>query len=280
MTVEKINESIKIELKKKKLFSEVSETELTFVDNCSELTEEQLGDNTKAWFDGETIIDNVEEIEDGIQQVFAYTKEGDCVNLELYFLNNGGRENDFDKLMMAIQNLEDREEFSEESTKEEADKSYKSMVENSVASLEVSELVDNTRESEESIKPETAENEILMDEDTETRCKDGNDFGCTNEVLNLLNGKIIYNRSFESSRSYEIGEYLAECEKSCNEGWMKFKEIFSPVLIEKHPLGAAAWLLNETDLKHYKSLKATNPYDVDFLKTIAAEAVSMVKGNF
>lgn len=275
MTVEKINEAIKDELKKKRLFSEVSETELIFVENCQELTEEQLGDNTKAWFDGETIIDNVEEIEDGIQQVFSYTKDGNCVNLELYFLNNGGRENDAEKLLQAIRNLEDKEEFSGETEKKEGEESYKSMVENSAASLEANELVDNTEDAEKALADNTREKST----EAEASKKTEETLGCTSEAMDFFSSKIIFNRNFDTLHACEIKEYLMECENSGSEGWMKFKETFSPILIEKHPLGAAAWLLNETDLKHYKSIRTTNPYDSTLLKAIAETAVSIIKAN-
>lgn len=275
MTVEKINDAIKNELKKKKLFSEVSETELIFVENCQELTEEQLGDNTKAWFDGETIIDNVEEIEDGIQQVFSYTKEGNCVNLELYFLNNGGRENDTEKLLQAIRKLEDKEEFSEEAETKEDEDSHESMVENSVAGLEVKELVENTEDAAAAIAEGTKEKST----ESEVSKKTEETLGCTSDVLDFFSSRIIFNRNFDKIHACEIKEYLMECESSGDAGWMKFKEIFSPILIEKHPLGAAAWLANETDLKYYRSIGATNPYDSTLLKAIAETAVSIIKGN-
>ena len=46
------------EMKKKVFFSRFSNAEVVFVDSIEELTEEQLSDKTKAYFDGMSLLDN------------------------------------------------------------------------------------------------------------------------------------------------------------------------------------------------------------------------------
>ena len=51
------NNEIMTEMKKKIFFSCLSGNEAVFVDSIEELSEEQLGDKSKAYFDGTTLID-------------------------------------------------------------------------------------------------------------------------------------------------------------------------------------------------------------------------------
>ena len=71
----------------------------------------QIADG-KVLFDGIMLHDGIEGVEDDIQQVHAYTKNGVVVNLEDYFTENGAFENDCEvRFLTALDNLMTREEY-------------------------------------------------------------------------------------------------------------------------------------------------------------------------
>ena len=72
---------------------------------------EQIADG-KVLFDGMMLLDGIEGVEDDIQQVHSYTKDGFVVNLEDYYTENGAFEdNGEDRFLTAIGNLMTREEY-------------------------------------------------------------------------------------------------------------------------------------------------------------------------
>ena len=72
---------------------------------------EQIADG-KVLFDGMTLYDGIEGVEDDIQQMHSYTKDGYVVNLEDYFTENGAFEDDGeDRFLAALGNLMTREEY-------------------------------------------------------------------------------------------------------------------------------------------------------------------------
>lgn len=73
---------------------------------------EQIADG-KVLFDGMVLYDGIEGVEDDIQQVHSYTKNGFVVNLEDYYTENGAFEDDRkDRFLTAIDNLMTREEYA------------------------------------------------------------------------------------------------------------------------------------------------------------------------
>lgn len=96
------------ELSKKKFFSRFSNAEVIFVDKIPE----DRGDMTKAYFDGMFLLDNVADVEDDIQQVNSITKDGDYVNLEDFYADEGAFDkNGGERFYKAICNLMDKEEY-------------------------------------------------------------------------------------------------------------------------------------------------------------------------
>ena len=91
------NKEVFEEMKKKIFFSCFSGNQAIFVNSVEELTEEQRNDKTKAFFDGMTLIDNAEEVEDDISQVFSITKDREQVNLQDYYSENGAFDEDLDE---------------------------------------------------------------------------------------------------------------------------------------------------------------------------------------
>lgn len=66
----------------------------------------------KVLFDGIMLFDGIEGIEDDIQQMHSYTKDGDIVNLEDYYTDNGAFDDDgWDRFILALNNLMTREEY-------------------------------------------------------------------------------------------------------------------------------------------------------------------------
>ena len=66
----------------------------------------------KVLFDGMMMFDGFEGIEDDIQQMHAYTKDGVTVNLEDYYTDNGAFDNDgWDRFIKALENLMTVEEY-------------------------------------------------------------------------------------------------------------------------------------------------------------------------
>ena len=63
-------------------------------------------------FDGLMLFDGIEGIEDDIQQMHSFTKDGDIVNLEDYYTDNGAFEDDgWDRFLAALERLMTVDEF-------------------------------------------------------------------------------------------------------------------------------------------------------------------------
>ena len=97
------------EMKKKVFFSRFSNAEVVFVDSIEELTEEQLADKTKAYFDGNFLLDNKTDVQDDISSVVSITNRGRYVNLQDYYSKHGAYEENSDKFLEAIKKLKDKE---------------------------------------------------------------------------------------------------------------------------------------------------------------------------
>lgn len=66
----------------------------------------------KVLFDGIMLLDGIEGVEDDIQQMHSYTKDGFKVNLEDYYTENGAFEDDGeDRFLAALSNLMTWEEY-------------------------------------------------------------------------------------------------------------------------------------------------------------------------
>lgn len=83
---------------KDKVFFSCFSNEMAIV--VDEIPEEREGG--KVYFDGMTLIDDVEDVEDDIQQVYSYTEYGKKVNLEDYYQENGVFNEDRSRLIEAI----------------------------------------------------------------------------------------------------------------------------------------------------------------------------------
>ena len=67
----------------------------------------------KVLFDGLNLFDGIEGIEDDIQQMTSYTKDGCIVNLEDYYTDSGAFDDDgWDRFMVALGRLMTVDEFS------------------------------------------------------------------------------------------------------------------------------------------------------------------------
>ena len=97
------------EMKKKVFFSRFSNAEVVFVDSIEELTEEQLADKTKAYFDGNFLLDNKADVQDDISSVVSITNRGRYVNLQDYYSKHGAYEENSYKFLEAIKKLKDKE---------------------------------------------------------------------------------------------------------------------------------------------------------------------------
>lgn len=68
----------------------------------------------KVLFDGLNLFDGIEGIEDDIQQMTSYTKDGCIVNLEDYYTDSGAFDDDgWDRFMVALGRLMTVDEFSQ-----------------------------------------------------------------------------------------------------------------------------------------------------------------------
>ena len=68
----------------------------------------------KVIFDGLMLFDGIEGIEDDIQQMHSYTKDGCIVNLEDYYTDSGAFDDDgWDRFMAALERLMTLDEFSQ-----------------------------------------------------------------------------------------------------------------------------------------------------------------------
>lgn len=66
----------------------------------------------KVLFDGMMLFDGIEGIEDDIQQMHSYTKDGDIVNLEDYYTENGAFDDDgMKRFIPALEGLMTTGEF-------------------------------------------------------------------------------------------------------------------------------------------------------------------------
>lgn len=66
----------------------------------------------KVLFDGIMLLDGIEGVEDDIQQMHSYTKDGFVANLEDYYTENGAFEDDGeDRFLVALGNLMTWEEY-------------------------------------------------------------------------------------------------------------------------------------------------------------------------
>lgn len=97
------------EMKKKVFISRFSDAEVIFVDSIEELTEEQLADKTKAYFDGMSLLDTKAEVQDDISSVVSITNRGRYVNLQDYYSRHGAYEENSNKFLEAIKKLKDKE---------------------------------------------------------------------------------------------------------------------------------------------------------------------------
>ena len=62
--------------------------------------------------EGKVLFDGFEGIEDDIQQMHSYTKDGDIVNLEDYYTDNGAFDDDgWDRFLAALERLMTIDEF-------------------------------------------------------------------------------------------------------------------------------------------------------------------------
>lgn len=66
----------------------------------------------KVLFDGIMLFDGIEGIEDDIQQMYSFLKDGTIVNLEDYYTDNGAFDDDgWDRFIGALDSLMTLEEF-------------------------------------------------------------------------------------------------------------------------------------------------------------------------
>ena len=95
-------------IKDKVFFSNISE-------EMAEVVEELPAEIVpgEVLFDGMMLFDGIEGIEDDIQQMHSYTKDGDIVNLEDYYTDNGAFEDDgWDRFRAALDRLMTADEFA------------------------------------------------------------------------------------------------------------------------------------------------------------------------
>ena len=81
------------------------------VDVVEKLPEEI--EDGKVLFDGIMLFDGIEGIEDDIQQMHSFTKDGDIVNLEDYYTDNGAFDDDgWERFLAALERLMTIDEFT------------------------------------------------------------------------------------------------------------------------------------------------------------------------
>ena len=107
ITQEEFSKRIHEIIKDKVFFSNISGNPVEVVEK---LPEEIVPG--KVLFDGMMLFDGVEGIEDDIQQMHSFTKDGDIVNLEDYYTDNGAFEDDgWDRFLAALERLMTVDEF-------------------------------------------------------------------------------------------------------------------------------------------------------------------------
>ena len=104
---EDFNSRIYDVIKDKVFFSHISGYRVEVVEKLPQ--EIEAG---KVLFDGLMLYDGIEGIEDDIQQMHSFTKEGEIVNLEDYYTDNGAFDDDgWDRFIEALDRLMTLEEF-------------------------------------------------------------------------------------------------------------------------------------------------------------------------
>lgn len=104
---EEFNRKIYDDIKDKAFISNGSGVLVDVVQKLPEKIEEG-----KVLFDGMMLFDGIEGIEDDIQQMHSYTKDGDIVNLEDYYTDNGALDDDgWDRFLAALERLMTIDEF-------------------------------------------------------------------------------------------------------------------------------------------------------------------------
>jgi hypothetical protein len=89
-----------------------------FLSNCSgqpAMVVDELPEDIvpgKVFFDGMMLFDGIEGVEDDIQQMNSFTKDGERVNLEDYYTDNGAFDDDgWDRFIEALDRLMTTKEF-------------------------------------------------------------------------------------------------------------------------------------------------------------------------
>lgn len=106
-TQEEFTKAIYETIKDKVFFSNISEEMAEVVEKLpAEIVPGEV------LFDGLMLYDGIEGIEDDIQQMHSYTKDGVIVNLEDYYTDNGAFEDDgWDRFIEALGHLITEEEY-------------------------------------------------------------------------------------------------------------------------------------------------------------------------
>ena len=106
-TQEEFTKAVYETIKDKVFFSNISEE---IADVVEKLPEEIVPG--KVLFDGMMLFDGIEGIEDDIQQMHSFTKEGERVNLEDYYTDNGAFDDGgWDRFIDALDRLMTLDEF-------------------------------------------------------------------------------------------------------------------------------------------------------------------------
>jgi hypothetical protein len=109
ITQEEFSKRIHAIIEDKIFFSNISNNPVEVVEK---LPEEIVPG--KVLFDGMMLFDGIEGIEDDIQQMTSYTKDGCIVNLEDYYTDSGAFDDDgWDRFMVALGRLMTVDEFSQ-----------------------------------------------------------------------------------------------------------------------------------------------------------------------
>lgn len=108
-TQEEFTKAVYVTIKDKVFFSNISKE---IADVVEKLPAAILPG--KVLFDGLNLFDGIEGIEDDIQQMTSYTKDGCIVNLEDYYTDSGAFDDDgWDRFMVALGRLMTVDEFSQ-----------------------------------------------------------------------------------------------------------------------------------------------------------------------
>ena len=108
MIIKEFTNKIYAIIKDKALFSNISEE---MVEVVEELPKDIVPG--KVLFDGIMLFDGIEGIEDDIQQMHSFLKDGTIVNLEDYYTDNGAFDDDgWDRFIEALGNLMTVEEYN------------------------------------------------------------------------------------------------------------------------------------------------------------------------